>query len=174
MLLYAWIIYAMLHSYFKPNAELDNLEFCIIKGPIIETPETHSGHGRGDYSYVRFRLRNHPRLVFEMQNGGYDGTYRSELDRIQANDSVGLKIALEDFQKKVSQEMPLSTWDKIDATQTVMVYEFWDKQHKYLSLESYRMANAHDGQIGLYLSFVFIGLLAWTARGTYRVYRKRH
>lgn len=171
MLLYSWIIYAMLSSYFRPNAELDSLQFSVINGAIMESPETHSGHGRGDYSYVRFRLKNHPGLVFEMQNGGYDATYRNELYRIQPNDSVGIKIALEDFQKKVSREQPLSTWDKIDASHTVMVYELWDEQHKYLSLENYRLANKHDGQIGFYISFVIMALLIWTARGTYKVYR---
>jgi hypothetical protein len=171
LLLYSWLIYSCLSSYLKPNSELNGLKFKTINGQIIATPETHKGSGRGDYSYVRFELRNHPRLLFEMENSGYHATYKDELYNIKPNDSVFLKISLDDYQKKISGEKRLTISDKLDASNLILVYEFWDKQYKYLSLDNYRAANAYDGKIGFYLSFLFMGLLIWTARKAYRLYR---
>jgi hypothetical protein len=172
MLFYLWLIYAMLCSYLKPNDELNGLTFKTIAGSIIATPESHKGSGRGDYSYVRFKIKDYPNVLFEMENSGYDATYKYELYNIKPNDSVFLKISLEDYEKKISREKKLNLSDKIDVSSVVLVYEFWDKNYKYLSLNDYRAANVADGKIGFYLSFLFLGLLIWTARKAYNIYSK--
>lgn len=172
MLFYLWLIYGGLSSYFKPNDELNSLKFKSISGSIIATPKSHNGSGRGDYSYVRFKLRDYPNVLFEIENSGYDATYRDQLYNIQPNDSVFLKIKIEDYEKKISREKQLNLSDKIDASSVVLVYEFWDKNVKYLSLNNYRAANVADGKIGFYLSFLFLGLFIWTAKKAYKLYSK--
>lgn len=172
MLFYLWLIYAGLSSYLKPNDGLNGLKFKTIAGSIIATPESHKGSGRGDYSYVRFKIKDYPHVLFEMENSGYDATYKYELYNIKPNDSVFLKISLEDYEKKISREKKMNLWDKIDASSVVLVYEFWDKNNKYLSLNDYRAANVADGKIGFYLSFLFLGLLIWTARKAYNIHIK--
>ena len=172
MLFYLWLIYVGISSYLKPNDELNGLKVKTVRGLIIATPEAHKRSGRGDYSYVRFKIKSYPNVLFEMENSGYDATYKDELYNIKPNDSVFLKITFEDYEKKISREKQLSLSDQIDASGVVLVYEFWDKNFKYLSLNNYRAANVADGKIGFYLSFLFLGLFIWTARKAYQLYLK--
>lgn len=172
MLFYLWIIYAGLRSYLKPNEELNALKIKLVKGSITATPESHKGSGRGDYSYVRFKIKDYPNVLFEMENSGYDATYKNKLYNISPNDSVFLKISLEDYEKKIAREKQLSLSDKIDASNVVLVYEFWDNNFKYLSLNDYRAANVADSKIGFYLSLLFVALFIWTARKSYKLYFK--
>ncbi len=172
MMFYLLLIYSLLNSYIYPNAEINSLQFKTVIGRIDATPEIHERRGRRDHSYVRFELREYPKLLFEMQNSGYHATYLGELYKINPGDTVFLKIDAEDYHKKISLEKELDLADKINASDVILVYEFWDKQFKYLSLKDYKTANVSDGTIGLYLSFVFIGLYVWTGVKAIKIYRE--
>jgi len=64
----SWLIYSGLRQYFQPNDDLKYLSLTEIGGVIVSTPEAHTGSGRGDYNYVRFDLKDLPKIHFYMEN----------------------------------------------------------------------------------------------------------
>lgn len=135
--LFIWVLFFLLglNNYKAVNAS----ELTIVSGEIGKKPTITRTKGS---SYIKFYLKNHPNLYFEIAGASYEAiNARRFTNNVDESDIVNVSVSLKQYfdkKKKIESTDTSGFWD-VDATQTLKVYELNSGGVTYLSAEDYNL-----------------------------------
>ncbi len=146
-------------TYNKKNKEWTPNEIEKINGTIGNHVElTTNNHKRGYTISIEIHLIEYPNFTFQLNQATLSKTdITGILVNLKKADPVSLGIMKQDFLEKISQEGPLSFWQKNSVFSNIRIIEFSSQEKEYLTLKNYNLAN-HSDWVLPFLFFFTLGL----------------
>lgn len=169
-MLSGWLFWGGLDGYLNPDNDFRNLELSTVAGTITETPQKITPSKGG--THIDIQLKNFPNYTFEIYGNGCSAT-KSGYGKINSGDSVFIGISKDQYQKKITKEKGLSFFDKVINYHSINVYEFSNKDEKFLAIENYRIVEIKDNKLGFYIAVVGFSLMIGALWGIYKINKKK-
>ena len=148
-------LYAAYHYQFN-TPEIQANQIQRIRD-VITPPLSIEKSSKG-YQAIQLHLKSYPEFSFDLNGIALAETNARDFEsNVKVGDTLTLEVLKEEYQKKLSREIPLGFWDKTLNYSLVSVYGLRDQNSTYLHLADYNRAKQKDSPIGVWL-FGLIGL----------------
>lgn len=129
----------------KKGEMIQSSQLSAVEGTIMDEIEIiKSGKRRTIYS-IDIELQEYPKFVFSLGNIQYRSTDVGELiSNVHKGDKVSIYILKDQYHKKITNEIPMTFWDKTIAYRTIYIYGISDSSRNYFSLEDYNLEKEAD------------------------------
>ena len=153
--------------YYMNKDEISYYDLQTISGVITNKAEIHTG-SKGSGS-ISINLRSYPSFNFYISGNSLKATnISSYIENVKIGDTLNLEILKDEYQKKLTKEMPLSFWDKTINYSFISVYGLRDKNSSFLHLNDYIYELKNDWALAsLFLWVFFIVGLFMIGAGIY-------
>ena len=143
-------LYAAKHFYTTKDNGIKYSDIYAITDAIINKAEIEIG-SKGSRS-IRIKLKSYPLFNFDIAGISYYATNSSDyVANVKIGDTLSLDILKDEYQMKLSKEIPLVFWDKSVNYSFISVYGLRDKNNTYLTVSDYNNDYKSDTPIVIWL-----------------------
>jgi len=141
--------------YLKKDLEVASDQLVTIKATVDEV--VLEGRNKGRRLSTSLALKEYPKFEFRVV---LNAMKRNDIKNLRTNiehgEQVELDILKEQYQKKLTKQIPLDFWDKSYGYRSISIYGLKDQQRTYYNLDQYNYQNKGDRELwGLYLMLGF-------------------
>lgn len=144
------------NMYLKKNSDILPENLAKIEGTVLKDIEIKKYGERKSSRIIEIELAEYPKFKFEL--GGY-GLTATRVKRLLANvlkgDKMEIEILKDQFQKKITKEVPLRFWDKSFNYRIISIYGLKDEQNSYFDLNQFNKNKKSDNNSGAI--YIFLG-----------------
>ncbi|MFK7937422.1 MAG: hypothetical protein AB8G22_28160, partial [Saprospiraceae bacterium] len=118
-----------------------------IEGTVVKPIEIkESGKRKKRKSrYINIALEEYPKFEFSLGGHRYKATNAKELIvNVQQGERIKMKILNDQFQKKLTKEVPMTFWDKSFDYRSISIYGLSDDQTSYFNLNKFNKYQKAD------------------------------
>ncbi|MEM6398083.1 MAG: hypothetical protein AAF741_17160 [Bacteroidota bacterium] len=150
------------NTYLKKDLDVSPDNLTTIEGKVLNNVKIKKSGGRNRSRSIEIELEEYPNFKFKIGNNGLNATKANSLIKnIQKGDIIKIDILKDQFQKKITKEVPLGFWDKGVNYRNIGIYGLKDKQNSYFNLRQFnrnRKSDRNSWAMYLLLGFSFFML----------------
>lgn len=148
--------------YFKKDLNISYSQLAKIEGTIVNEIEVVKSGKRTTTRSIEIELEEYPRFKFRLGENGLNATRVDKLiSNVRKGGKVEIEILNDQFQKKLTKEMPMNFWDKSFNYRVIGIYGLSDEQNSYFDLMQFnrnKKADRNSWSIYFLLGFSFFML----------------
>jgi hypothetical protein len=134
---------------------LSTTEVRTVTGILANDPEIVRKRRSKD---IQIKFQSHPEFIFRITGDAYRVTY--DIQDLKAGDTISVVVSTDEYQKKITKEKELTSWDRMYAYKWIPVYGLEDKQSYYLQFGEYNTERMESAKEDSWIAGVFgVGLL---------------
>lgn len=152
-------LFLSFNFYYLNKEAINYHDLQTITGVITNKAEIHVG-SKGSGS-ININLRSYPSFNFYISGNSLNATNTSSyIENVKIGDTLTIEILKDEYQKKLTKEIPLSFWDKSINYSFISVYGLRDKNTSFLHFNDYIFELKNDrALVPLFLwVFAIVGL----------------
>jgi len=148
--------------YLKKDLDISAEMLVKIEGKVINDVEIKKSGKRNRSRSIEIGLEEYSKFKFKLGGNGLNATrVNSLLKNVQKGDRIEAEILKDQFQKKISKEVPLGFWDKSFNYRIIGIYGLNDEQNNYFDLNQFnrnKKSGRNSWAMYLLLGFSFFML----------------
>lgn len=155
--------------YLKKDLDILPENLAKIEGTVLKDVEIKKyGERKSDHE-IEIELEEFPKFRFTLRINGLKATrVKSLLANVLKGDNIEIEILKDQFQKKITKEVPLRFWDKSFNYRIIGIYGLKDEQNSYFDLNQFNKNKKLDNNSGgIYILLGFSLLILGT--GIYKL-----